>query len=132
MTKCTELSMFTDAAIATRRVRPTVRPPGANKPPAVAEAAVASYERHAGVLSQRHVWMFLLYICFTTLGVAVANFSLAAWLESEHAFEADKIGFAMSAMSVGCFVASLPLGYLFDYLPYKRAMLFLAHPAQSR
>jgi len=92
----------------------------------VASSAGFDWDLLMELLSQTHVWMFLLYICFTTLGVAVANFSLAAWLESNHGFEADRIGFAMSAMSVGCFVASLPLGYLFDYLPFKRTMLFIA------
>jgi len=92
----------------------------------VAAAAGFDWGMLTELLAQRHVWMFLLYICFTTLGVAVANFSLAAWLESDLGFEPDGIGYAMSAMSIGCFVASLPIGYLFDAVPYKRSLLFLA------
>jgi MFS family permease len=92
----------------------------------VAAAAGFDWDMLTELLSQRHVWMFLLYICFTTLGVAVANFSLAAWLESDLGFEPDGIGYAMSAMSIGCFVASLPIGYLFDAVPYKRSLLLLA------
>jgi MFS family permease len=92
----------------------------------VAAAAGFDWDMLVELLRERHVWMFLLYICFTTLGVAVANFSLAAWLESDLGFEPDGIGYAMSAMSIGCFLFSLPIGYLFDAVPYKRSLLLLA------
>lgn len=97
------------------------------RPSFVAKVATAvgfDWDLLGELVGQTHVWMFLLYICLTTLGVAVANFSLAAWLEQDHAFEPVDIGNIMAVMSVGCFVVSLPLGYLFDYIPYKRSMMF--------
>jgi len=95
----------------------------------VAAAAGFDWELLKEVLGQRHVWMFLLYICLTTLGIAIANFSLSLWLKEDIGFAEDDIGNAMAFMSVGCFLFSLPMGYLFDAVPQKRVMLFIAAAA---
>ena len=101
----------------------------ARRPSFVARVAVASgfdFELLCEVVGQRHVWMFLTYLFLTTAGVAVANFSLSSWLVDDLNFSEEEIGEAMSVMSVGCFAISLPLGYAFDAIPYKRSLLFLA------
>ena len=92
----------------------------------VAAAAGFDWDLLCEVVGQRHVWMFLMYIFLTTLGVAIANFSLSSWLLDDLAFDEGEIGEAMAVMSVGCFLVSLPLGYVFDYIPFKRAMLIFA------
>ena len=78
------------------------------------------------ILSTRHVYLFLIYLGLATLGVAITNFSLTVWAHNIIGMDIDEVGAAMSVMSVGCVLASLPMGYLFDYVPSKRSMMFFA------
>ena len=120
--------------LAPIRVPPSEKEAGkaqkiARRPSFVARVATASgfdFDLLCEVVGQRHVWMFLAYIFFTTCGIAVANFSLSSWLLDDLGFSEVEIGEAMSVMSVGCFAISLPLGYAFDAIPYKRTLLFAA------
>lgn len=78
------------------------------------------------ILSMKHVYLFLIYLALATLGVAITNFSLTVWAHNIIGMDIDEVGAAMSVMSVGCVLASLPMGYLFDYVPSKRSMMFFA------
>ena len=92
----------------------------------VATSAGFDWDMLEELLGRRHVWLFLVYLGFTTLGLALANFSLTAWCHETKGFGIDEVGILMSVMSIGCFVVSLPMGYIFDLVPSKRSLMFVA------
>ena len=92
----------------------------------VATSAGFDWDMLEELLSRRHVWLFLVYLGFTTLGLALANFSLTAWCHESKGFGIDEVGVLMSVMSIGCFLISLPMGYIFDLVPSKRTLMFVA------
>ena len=78
------------------------------------------------MLGKRHVIMFLIFVTLCTFGVALTNFALTSWVEEAKGFAIDEIGAVMAVMSVGCFLVSLPMGYIFDMLPSKRTTCIIA------
>ena len=78
------------------------------------------------VLSKRHVIMFLFFVFLCTLGVALTNFALTAWVHDSKGLPIDDVGVVMAVMSIGCFLVSLPTGYIFDMLPSKRTTCIVA------
>jgi MFS family permease len=92
----------------------------------VATSAGFDWDMLEELLGRRHVWLFLIYLALTTMGLALANFSLTAWCHETKGFGIDEVGILMSVMSIGCFLISLPMGYLFDLVPSKRSLMFIA------
>lgn len=92
----------------------------------VATSAGFDWDMLEELLSRRHVWLFLIYLALSTLGVAITNFALTAWAHESRGLAISEVGVVMTVMSLGCFMASLPMGYLFDYIPSKRSMMFFA------
>lgn len=92
----------------------------------VAENVGFDWDMLHETLSKKHVYLFLWYLLLTNGGVAMANFSLTAWAHEERGFHIDEVGIVMSVMSIGCFMASLPMGYAFDLIPNKRSTMFFA------
>lgn len=92
----------------------------------VATSAGFDWDMLEELLSRRHVWLFLIYLALSTLGVAITNFALTAWAHESRGLAISEVGIVMTVMSLGCFMASLPMGYLFDYIPSKRSMMFFA------
>lgn len=92
----------------------------------VATSAGFDWDMLEELLSRRHVWLFLIYLAISTLGVAITNFALTAWAHESRGLPISEVGIVMTIMSLGCFMASLPMGYLFDYIPSKRSMMFFA------
>ena len=98
----------------------------------VAKAIGFDFDLLGDVLYHRHIIMFLLWLALATLGIAFSNFIITDWALKSGVLGVNegepilKVGTLMAAMSIGCFIVSLPMGYLFDALPSKRTAMIIA------